>query len=302
MSAFSTPSVEPAPASGGARPRKTPSASKPSGTRTPAFLTFAVVVLIVATAGIRLTGAAVTRDGSVVAAGLRGGDVVNVLVASPVLVAALLLAARGWYRAKLIWVGALAYVVYAYAYAVFVPTFNDTFLLYVALFTAALYALVFAMGRLPVDEIRAAFHPKTPARSIGAFWVVMAAVMTLAWGSASLQFAMTGDLPTDVLPYPEWRVHLGYVMDLAMAAPSAAIAGVLLWRRTAWGYALATALSVGMFGYQLNYAATAVSMGIAGVPNVSVSDPIPFVTATVFAIPMVVLLRSIAGRVPAPTD
>jgi hypothetical protein len=58
---------------------------------------------------------------------LRGGDLVTLLLAAPILIAALVLVRRGSIRAQAVWVGMLFYCLYGYAYYVFGATFNDAF-------------------------------------------------------------------------------------------------------------------------------------------------------------------------------
>jgi len=66
--------------------------------------------------------------------------------------------------------------------------------------------------------------------------------LAVAWSSLSVRFAVTGALPQDVMP-PD-AVHLVYALDLSLLAPGFMVAGVLLWRRTAWGFLLAVAMNV----------------------------------------------------------
>ena len=71
---------------------------------------------------------------------LRGGVLVSLLVAAPILIAALVLAVRGSIRAQPVLIGMLAYTLYDYAYYTFGAAFNDVFLLHIALFLVRLRA------------------------------------------------------------------------------------------------------------------------------------------------------------------
>lgn len=244
------------------------------------------------------------RQGVAVDAALRGADLVNLLVA-PGLVVATLAARRGSARAQLIWCALLAYTVYTYGYYVFVPSFNDGFLLHVAVFAGAAVALVGALIDLDVAGISQRFGARTPARTVAVLLLVVAGALVWNWGSASLRFALSGEPPTDILPAPEWRVHLGYVMDLAVLMPAALVAGLLLWRRRRWGYVAATVVSVWVFVSQLNFVGIAVFMADAGVEDVSAADPAPYASAVLFLIPTVLLLANLRGApipVEAPVD
>lgn len=67
--------------------------------------------------------------------------------------------------------------------------------------------------------------------------------------------SLTTEQPTDVLPVPPDRVHLGYAIDLTLFGPIAVLAAALLWRRTAWGHVLGVMVSLFAGVYQLNYLA-----------------------------------------------
>lgn len=248
-------------------------------------------------AGLLVDGAYV--DGAAVEAGARGGDLVTLVAVVPLLALVLVPAARGSRRAQLVWLGLVGYLVYASAYHVFAPRFGDLFLLHVALFVLAVATLT--SGLLGLDQVKlaAGFSSRTPVRSLGGFLVVVAAVLVWMYGSATIGYALGGSAPTDVLPYPEWRVHLGYALDLTVVVPTAALAGVWLWLRRPWGFVLATAWSVWVFAYQLNYAASHAFLADAGIGGVAAGDPTPWFSVIVFAIPAVVLLVAVRGRLQA---
>src|SRR5439155_1963564 len=75
------------------------------------------------------------------AAALRGGDLVSLAVATPVLAAALVAAARGSQRALLVWAGVLGYTVYTFAYVVFGADFNDLFGVHIVILSLSIWAL-----------------------------------------------------------------------------------------------------------------------------------------------------------------
>ncbi len=79
------------------------------------------------------------------------------------------------------------------------------------------------------------------SRVVAVYTTVVGVALVAAWGGLSLRFALTGDLPQDVMP-PS-AVHLVYAIDLSLLAPVFVVAGVLLWRREAWGSVLAVAIN-----------------------------------------------------------
>jgi hypothetical protein len=183
-------------------------------------------------------------------------------VAVPALIAALLLSERGSRRAQLVWAGTLAYPIYNYAFYVFGTAFNDIFLPHVALFSLLLFALALTLTNLDVAAIGARLVRRTPARLISAFLMLVAVALGGIWAFFSLRFAATGELPDGILPAS--GMHLVYTLDLSLVVPSLALAAVLLWRRTAWGYVLGVVLSIYGAIYQLNFMSA--SARCAGTP------------------------------------
>ncbi|GAA2852831.1 hypothetical protein [Nonomuraea rubra] len=59
-----------------------------------------------------------------------------------------------------------------------------------------------------------------------------------------------------------------------MVVPTLVLAGVLLWLRTAWGYALGVATCVYVGAYQLNYLTARYFVAQAGVPGVAYAEPL----------------------------
>jgi hypothetical protein len=189
----------------------------------------AVLMVVASAAGLWIHE--LYQDPTSVSAAFRGGDLVTLVVAAPVLAVALLLAVRGSRRAELVWVGVLAYSVYNYAFYVFGAAFNDVFLLHVGLFCLSAFALALALATLDVAGLGGRFGARTPARWIGGYLLLTAAVLGGMWSFFSLRFAATGTLPDGVLPAS--AAHLVYTLDLGLLVPSLALAGVLLWRRRA---------------------------------------------------------------------
>lgn len=246
------------------------------------------VALIAAACSVAgLTIAETYRDGPVVEAALRGGDLVTAFVVAPTLLVAAGFMGRGRGRARPVVLGLLAYLVYGYAYYVFTASFGPLFLAHVAVFVGA--AITLCLG-LNVSTDRPTGRT-WGERAVGVWLVLVGAAVLWSFGSAVVRFGLDGELPTDVLPFPEWRVHLGYAMDLSVAVPAALVAGVGLLRRTTWGLNAGTTVCVWLAAYQVNYLVSHMFLAEAGVASVQVTDPIPYVTVGVFLIPVVALLR-----------
>jgi hypothetical protein len=231
-----------------------------------------VVATWAATAG--LWGHGTYRDPEPVAVMYRGYDAVVLGLVVPLLVLVLLPAVRESVAGQLTWLGILVYGTYHYANVVFGTALNDIFLVQVTAFSLSVYAL--ALGLTGVDRRRlaAGFRPRTPVRAVSVLVGLVALGLAGMWVFGAVRFAITGVAPTEsLLVLPPANQHLGFVLDLALLVPAMAVAAVLLWRRTAWGLVLTTALVVFNLLYQVNYLTALVFQSRAGIPGASAFDP-----------------------------
>jgi len=183
-------------------------------------------------------------------AALRGNDLVTLAVVVPALALALYRSAtRASAASVAVWLGLLFYGVYNYAYYAFGAAFSDVFLLHVAAFSASTYAVVLLGGSLDIDAVAIGIRTGPAARVVAAFTTLLGAGLVAAWGTISIRFAVTGQLPADVMPPP--AVHLVYALDLGVLAPAFIVSGVLLWLRRPWGAVLAAAANVSAAAYLL---------------------------------------------------
>lgn len=178
------------------------------------------------------------RDNAFVASLWRGNDLVTLVVAVPLLIWAIIYAHRGSMRARLVWLGMLAYALYNYAFYLFAAAFNQFFLFYLALFTLSIYALIFALTKTNAEEIKRRFSDRTPVKLIGGYMLFIAAGLSFLWIGSSLRFVATGVVPADIVMtgHPTGIV---YALDLSLLVPVLIIGGVWIWRREAWGFVLA---------------------------------------------------------------
>jgi hypothetical protein len=231
--------------------------------RSPASLSVVITLLAVVASAGGLLMDDLYRDNSLVTAAFRGNDLVTLVIAVPLLVTAMLLARRGSRRAQLVWMGALGYMLYNYIFYLYGATFNQFFLLYVALFTLAIYALLFGMARLDIDGIRLRFQAKTPVKWISGWMLFFALLLGGLWIARSLSFITTGQVPQDIVQtgHPTAVV---YATDLSLLIPALLLSAVWLWRRRSWGYALATILMVKCVTYPLALIAMSIFSATAG--------------------------------------
>jgi hypothetical protein len=225
------------------------------------------LMAVASAAGLLIQG--LYPDGEWAREALRGGDLVTLVVVVPLLIASLVLSARGSMRARLVWIAMLGYTLYNYAYYVFGAKFNDVFLLHIALLSMSIFALACAIPNV-IGGIAARFRSVRGARWVGAFLVIVGIGQGALWIYLVLRFAATGQLLYDV---PVDGQHLVFALDLSLLVPALVVAGVLLYRRTALGLVLGTAVSVFGAAYQLNLMFAGVLQANAGVAGAKAFPP-----------------------------
>ena len=181
-------------------------------------------------------------------AALRGNDLVTLVLVVPALVAALVSVRRRPTPAAVVtWLALVFYGVYNYAYYAFGAAFSDVFLLHVAALAVSLYALVLLGTSIDAEAVSRRLRRGPAARAVAVLTALVGLALIGAWGSMSVRFAATGELPADVMPPA--AVHLVYALDLAVLAPAFVVSGVLLWRRRAWGAVLSAAVTASGAAY-----------------------------------------------------
>ena len=197
--------------------------------------TLAVVTLVKSATGAFFPR--IFRDPPMPAGNAQGTDVVVLVVAIPILVASMTLAARGSWRAHIVWLGALSYILYNSVIFAFDTAFNPLFLLYVASLSLSLWSIVALLIQLDLDEFRARFASDLPVRVFAIYILVTSVLFLFTWMSQIVPAMFEHTTPaflhgTNMLTSP---VH---VLDLGFALPLSILGAVWLWQRKSWGYLL----------------------------------------------------------------
>lgn len=230
------------------------------------------------------------------AAILRGYDLVNLVVAAPVLLVGTLSLHGRSRPAYLAVTSVAAALAYTDAYHLFGTGFDDLFLVHVAVFAAALVTFVLglrALAQTGAGEIRLARpRARLPAGLLGVLTCSLAAM----WVVAAMQQALDGTVPTGSrLVETETVVRLGMALDLGLLVPGYAAAVLLLWRGAGWGLVLGTiAVASGL----VHQAGSLVAMPMqvaADVPGAVRTDAAEPVIVLVYLFVAVLLARSRRG-------
>jgi hypothetical protein len=210
------------------------------------WLTAPIAILLTIAAGSGVFISGLYRDTPYFRAQAVGQDRISLAVALPILVISAILASRGSYRGRLVWLGGLVYLVYTYVIGALDVRFNSLFLVYVALLGCSLYALIGGLATADMAGIKACFIKNTPVKAISIYMAVLTFLFYIAWLSEIVPALMTGEIPQSVLNNgtPTNAVH---VLDMAWMLPAFGITAVSLWRKQALGFTLTgVILSFGM--------------------------------------------------------
>ncbi|HEV2237361.1 MAG TPA: hypothetical protein VGR57_11935 [Ktedonobacterales bacterium] len=204
----------------------------------------AMLVLVASAAGLVLKSTYARETPTYALQGI-GQDIENIVAALTLLVMSYLVAS-GWFKAHLIWAGALLALIYSYAIYAFAVHFNGLFLVYVAILGLSFYALVASLISLPRDRPLPAFASLAITRTISGFLLLVALFFALQWLREDIPALLSGSVPASVkesglLTNP---VH---VLDLSFVLPAMIITAILLWRRQPLGALFAVPLLVFSF-------------------------------------------------------
>jgi len=176
------------------------------------------------------------------AAGNTGVDAVVLTLGAPLVLAAWLHHLKGSPRGSLLLTGALGFMTYVAANQALGVAYNPLYLTYVGLLSASLYSFIAAMAatdRGVLQEV--AGDPRLPHRALSRFLLVSSAMTAVVWLQPLVDALLRGTAP-DLLDV--YTTPVASSLDLAVLAPAAALAGLLVRRRQPLGYLLAAPLLV----------------------------------------------------------
>lgn len=169
-----------------------------------------------------------------------GQDVVNILVAFPMLLACLWYMRNGSWRAQVVWLGLLIYMIYSYVLYAFFIHFGPLFPIYVATLGLSFYAFVGGLATMDKEAVgwRLASAQVRPA---SVFLAIIGVLFSVLWIGDVARALMSGGLPQG-LDAIGLMVNPIQVLDLALLLPATVMISILLWKRRTLGYVLAVPL------------------------------------------------------------
>lgn len=229
-------------------------------------------------------------DGTDLVAQAVAQDYVTLLLAVPLLAVAFVLYRRDSLRGKLLLAGTLAYFLYTYTSLTFGAAFNALFLVYVAIFSASLFAFMMVLLSVEQRSLPKVFGDRLPRRSIAVFLFFSAGFLLLAWLGRAAPAIFSGTTPVGLSTSTTLFIQ---ALDLGIIVPVMILAGVQLLQRRPFGYLLTSValLKFATMGIALD--AMIVNQYLAGVP-LSVAEVAIFSLISIVAVVMAVIdLRAV---------
>jgi hypothetical protein len=212
---------------------------------------------------IELYGEGLYRhDSSFVATLLRGTDVITLFLSLPLLLISYGFHRRGSLRGSVFLIGMLMYFLYVGASYTFSVFFNSLFLVYTALFSASLFALIIALGTFDTQTLASKVTPNMPHRGIAIVLFVAGLGTLFLWISELVGPLATGQAPANLGPYTTMFTH-GF--DSAVITPATVIAGIYILKRKPLGYLLSAPLLILCTNMGVAVLSQTISQAIAGI-------------------------------------
>lgn len=205
----------------------------------------------------------------------QGNDIVTLAVGLPLLAISSWLAFRGSLRGRLLLTGTLGFFLYTYLSMCMLTSFNQLFLVYVALFALSFYAFILSMMSFDLATLPQHFSERLPRGWIAALLFLIGGFLSLAWLGKVVPPVLQNVTPT----LENTTTFVIQAMDLALIVPLAVLSGILLMRRSAWGYLLASVFVMKAITLGLAVSAMSINMTLAGTPD-SLSIIVPFLVIT----------------------
>jgi len=209
-------------------------------TRGARLLSSALLGVMVVQSSTGLLFQAAYRDVDWMRATWFGNNWVTLLVAVPLLFMGSVHAARGSVRGLLVWLGAIGYAAYNYAFYLFGAALNAFFPMYVVGLLLAVSLLILVLSSIDAPRAADMFRPAVPVRLIGGSLVIIGVGLASVWIGMWAAYVFAGR-PTLVDPD---AFRLVAALDLTSMVPALTVGGVLLWRGRRWGVVVAAIASI----------------------------------------------------------
>lgn len=198
---------------------------------------------------------------SVVAQG-QASDFVTLFLAIPLLFFSLIKALKQSFRGSLLLIGTLAYFLYTYVSYTFLWTYNNLFIVYVALMSMSLFALILSIQTIDLNKLPSKFSNKLPLKLLSAYQFFIAVMIGMLWMGKIITSLLTNTPPIGLEHYTTLVIQ---AMDLGFVVPLAFLSGYLLLKKKPYGYLLTSIIVLKGISMLTSITAMILNMMISGI-------------------------------------
>jgi hypothetical protein len=162
-------------------------------------------------------------------------DVIDLCLALPLFIVAIVLTRRGSLRGKLLLGGMLFYFFYKYIMYAVMLSFNPLFLVYVAIFALSAVAFFLNLGGIKVSSLPVHISTNFPRWLFIVFTLIMSAALIVLWLGRIIPYTLAGRFPDELAGL---TTLVTQAFDLGIVVPLLISTAGLLWRHSIWGYFL----------------------------------------------------------------
>jgi len=209
-----------------------------SGFKVIFILSIIIVILMFIAAIGGLFAGELYQDNPQVRSGWLGNDLITLVLALPLLIASMVYSRQGSQRWQLVWFGMLFFALYNYSFYLFGAAFNSFFLIYVALFTLSLFALILGLPYLDFKGVASEFKGSTPVIWLAGYMGLVSIILGIFHVTVSLGYVFTGDVP-EIVTTVGHPTNLIAALDLSLVVSLGFLGAIWLWLKQPWGYVLA---------------------------------------------------------------
>jgi len=163
-----------------------------------------------------------------------GQDIINLFLVFPALLISAYYLSLKSFRAFLIWIGLLIYMLYSYILYAFFIHFSPYFLIYVAILGISFYTLLFSLINTDYKEIENYFN-YIKNKIVSLFFFVVVIIFSVLWLSDIFKAYFSNTLPKSIIDTGLF-INPVQVLDLAILLPATVIIAYLLFRKKLSGY------------------------------------------------------------------
>ncbi len=179
-----------------------------------------------------------------------GNDIITLICAIPLMITSLVLTTKGYFRAKILWLGTLWYMIYNYLFYSYGAAFNKFFLLHISIFIFSSYAFILGLSSVNIvwlkDKVTSNF--KIPFKRISIYLLFFGLFIGGMWIAMSVSYVFSGKIP-DGITQTGHSSAVVFSTDLAFLFSLLIVGGLLLWHKNVWGYVISSCLMIKCFLY-----------------------------------------------------